>query len=122
VRNVNTYRGDEEGLEQGANLAMLGREMIQFREAEPIRAGSFRLSGLRRAIGGSANVPDRHGAGEFFVLLDPGTIKVITLPAWAGASTITAETCAPSGQTSCAALRLEGSGNQQKQRKEQAFQ
>ena len=55
----------------GANLALLGDEIIQFTSATALAAaGSFRLSGLLRGRRGTEAAMTTHLAGERFVLLD----------------------------------------------------
>lgn len=54
----------------GANLALVGQELIQFKSAELLSAGKYRLSGLLRGRLGSEWATIGHSAGERFVLLD----------------------------------------------------
>lgn len=59
-----------ERLLAGANLALLGRELIQFGRAEPLGGTRWRLSELlrgRRDTGGAAGL---HAVGERFLLLE----------------------------------------------------
>lgn len=72
---------DDESLAMGANLAMIGNEMIQFGNAEALAAGRFRLSRLLRGRRGSEWAMTGHPAGEDFVLLDARALKPIILPA-----------------------------------------
>ena len=53
----------------GANLAVVGDEIVQFSEVEPLGARRFALTTLLRGRRGSAAV--LHPAGARFVLLDP---------------------------------------------------
>ena len=57
-------------LAQGANRALLGSELIQFGEAEPLGGGLWRLSGLWRGRGGTEAAIGSHLPGEPFVLID----------------------------------------------------
>ncbi|HCF24637.1 MULTISPECIES: phage tail protein [unclassified Novosphingobium] len=57
-------------LAMGANRALLGSELIQFARADPLGAGSWRLSGLWRGRGGTEAAVTSHHSGEDFVLLD----------------------------------------------------
>jgi hypothetical protein len=57
----------------GANVALLGSEVIQFEEVEPLGNGVYRLTRLLRGRRGT--VMDAHPAGEAFLVLDPGTVK-----------------------------------------------
>lgn len=54
----------------GANLALVGDEIIQFAEAEALAPGRFRLSMLLRGRRGTEHVM-QHAAGDRFVILDP---------------------------------------------------
>jgi hypothetical protein len=71
---------DDEALAMGANLAMVGDEMIQFGQAEALAPGKFRLSRLLRGRRGSEWATAGHAAGEDFVLLDARAVKAIPLP------------------------------------------
>jgi len=68
---------DETRLLAGSNIALIGRELIQFAEAVPLGDGRFRLSGLIRGLGGTESEIASHGAGEDFVLLDGGSMLAI---------------------------------------------
>jgi hypothetical protein len=81
---------DENALAEGANLAMLGCEMIQFGEAETLGDGRFRLSRLRRGCAGTEWAIAVHETGEDFVLLERDRLQPITIPGWLPASTIAA--------------------------------
>ncbi|NJC32831.1 hypothetical protein GGR88_000305 [Sphingomonas jejuensis] len=80
---------DDAGLSAGRNLAAVGEEIIQFGRAEPLGQGRWRLSRLLRGRRGTEDAVKRHGAGEAFVLLEPGaTATVLLPPAAAGGSAI----------------------------------
>ena len=73
------------GLLAGANLAALGTgdpadwELVQFRTADLVAPGIWRLSGLLRGqFGSDATMPDALPSGAYFVLLD-GTPRQIAL-------------------------------------------
>lgn len=53
----------------GGNVALVGEEIIGFRDAVLIAPGTYRLSGLLRGRLGTDNRIATHGAGERFVLL-----------------------------------------------------
>ncbi len=55
---------------QGLNLALLGRELIQFRDAELVAPGRYILSGLLRGCYGTEWAIDTHEVGEAFVMMD----------------------------------------------------
>ncbi len=61
---------DDDALSRGANMAMLGSELIQFAKAEPLGDRTFRLSGLWRGRGGTEDRMAGHVAGEYFVLVN----------------------------------------------------
>ena len=54
----------------GRNVALIGREIIQFSNAVPQQDGRFRLSRLIRGLGGTEAEIGTHGADEDFALLD----------------------------------------------------
>ena len=64
----------------GANRAVLGEEIIQFRSATLEADGSYTLSGLLRGRGGTEAAIATHAAGERFVLLDGGAILGLDVP------------------------------------------
>jgi hypothetical protein len=73
------------GLLAGANLAALGTgepaawELVQFRTADLVASGVWRLSGLLRGqFGSDAAIPDVLQSGAYFVLLN-GTPRQIAL-------------------------------------------
>lgn len=53
----------------GANLCLIGRELVQFTTAELLASGRYRLSGLLRGRRGTEAAARQHAAGERFVLL-----------------------------------------------------
>lgn len=65
----------------GANLALVGDELIQFRSAVPIAPCRFRLSGLLRGRKASEAAMAAHTAGERFVLLETPALFPIDLSA-----------------------------------------
>lgn len=71
---------DAASLDAGANLAMLGDELIQFARAEPLGAGRWRLSGLWRGRRGTEAAIGSQAPGDRFVLLDAAAIATIDLP------------------------------------------
>jgi hypothetical protein len=54
----------------GANLALIGEEIVQFASATRLDGGAWRLGGLVRGRGGTEGAICAHAAGESFVLLD----------------------------------------------------
>lgn len=53
----------------GANLCLIGQELVQFATAELLANGRYRLSGLLRGRRGTEAAVSAHTAGERFVLL-----------------------------------------------------
>lgn len=74
---------DDSQLLAGHNIALVGREIIQFSSAWPLGPGQFRLSRLIRGLGGTEAEILRHGEDTDFVLLDAGSMLEIgaALPA-----------------------------------------
>ena len=77
---------DDEALANGANLAALGSEIIQFGGAAPL--GRFRLSRLLRGRRGTEWAIDAHALSEPFVLLDSSALQLVELPLEAVGSAI----------------------------------
>ena len=71
---------DDEAIACGANLAIIGNELLQFTDALPLGDGRFRLSGLVRGLAGTE--AKSHIEGEAFVLAQPHSLRIIRLPAW----------------------------------------
>ena len=74
---------DDGALAAGANMAILGQEMIQFGDAIPIGPGRFQLGRLLRGREGTEAAETGHLAGEWFALVEPDAVRVIPLPSWA---------------------------------------
>ena len=68
----------------GANAALVGQEIIQFRSAALNPDGSYTLSGLLRGRRGTEHAIASHGAAEDFVLLSPSAL----IPVETGLSTL----------------------------------
>lgn len=94
VRLINAdqilMNADQEALAAGANLAILGDELIQFGRADRLSAGLFRLSKLLRGRRGTEWAADSHSAGEAFCLIDPAALAVVDLDAGAVGAALTA--------------------------------
>jgi hypothetical protein len=73
-------RGDP-ALAGGANLAVVGSEIVQFGRAERIGERRYRLSRLLRGRRGTEWAANGHMVGEAFALLDPDAIRPIEVPA-----------------------------------------
>ncbi len=70
---------DAAALDNGANLALAGEELLQFACAEPLGAGRWRLHGLWRGRRGTEYAIGGQNAGDMFVLIDSETLKTIDL-------------------------------------------
>ncbi|MFD1610978.1 phage tail protein [Sphingomonas tabacisoli] len=79
---------DPDRLVAGANLALLGDELIQFGSAEPLGEGRWRLSQIVRARRGTAWAASAHSIGERFVLIDPDTLAIYEPPLSATGTTV----------------------------------
>lgn len=64
----------------GANLAILGGELLQFGSATPLGANRWRLMQLWRGRRGTEDRIATHTIGEPFVLLDATTLKPLIVP------------------------------------------
>lgn len=69
---------DAGALDGGANLALVGDELVQFGRAMPLGSGRWSLSVLWR--GRRATAPVAGAAGDRFVVLDADSVRVIDLP------------------------------------------
>ncbi len=70
----------DDALIAGANAAMIGGELIQFGQAQPIGFGRFRLRTLLRGRRGTEDAMGSHVAGERFVLIDQASLKAFGAP------------------------------------------
>jgi hypothetical protein len=73
---------DNDALASGANLAVLGSELIQFGAASSLGEGRFRLSNLLRGRAGTEWACGGHATGEPFCLVQPLALQSISLPSW----------------------------------------
>lgn len=69
-----------EAVLRGANALLLGEEILQFREAEALGNGLWRLSGLLRGRLGTEAAVATHGAEERAVLLEAEGLTRLPLP------------------------------------------
>ena len=63
----------------GANVALVGQEVIQFTTATSLGEGKFRLEGLLRGRSGTEYAVSGHVAGERFVMLDE-RLRTLVIP------------------------------------------
>ena len=68
---------DDSQLLAGSNLALVGKEIVQFAKAVPMGQGRFRLTRLIRGLGGTESEIAGHAAIEDFILLDGGAMLEI---------------------------------------------
>lgn len=71
---------DNDALAAGANLALIGEELIQFGGAEHLGEGRYRLSHLLRGRRGTEWAAAGHEAGEDFALIEAEAVRSIALP------------------------------------------
>ncbi|OQW75845.1 MAG: hypothetical protein BVN32_09970 [Proteobacteria bacterium ST_bin14] len=79
---------DDAALDSGANLALLGNELIQFGLATQMGATRWRLRRLLRGRRGTEAAIAGHAVGDRFVLIDPDDLAAIDLPLTATGSTV----------------------------------
>jgi hypothetical protein len=70
----------DSALASGANLAVLGEELIQFGVAEPLGGRRFRLSRLLRGRRGTEWAAGLHSAGDPFATIEAGSLAVVEAP------------------------------------------
>lgn len=93
----------------GANLAMLGRELVQFGAAELIAPARWRLSRLLRARGGTESAA--HDIAAPFVLLgDPAVLPLANELAWLAEGGAAELQWAPRGSTDIVHLAIAPAG------------
>lgn len=71
---------DDAGLDAGANLALVGDELLQFGRAEPISPTRWRLSHLLRGRRGTEPAAGLQAVGDRFVLIEREAVVAIDLP------------------------------------------
>lgn len=96
-------------LVHGANLAIVGGELIQFGVSDPIGFGRFRLSRLLRGRRGTERAMENHVAGEAFAIIDPRTLQRFSLPSSLHGTMIHARARGLADEGSPAISRLVGS-------------
>jgi len=68
---------DDHDLDGGANLALVGNELLQFADVDPLGAGRFRLTRLVRGCGGTESALDDHAVGDLFLLINRASMQPI---------------------------------------------
>jgi len=71
---------DDSALDQGANLALAGNELIQFGEVSPLSPTRWRLTRLLRGRRGTEQAIGGQAAGDRFLLLEADAARAIDLP------------------------------------------
>ncbi len=89
----------------GANLALIGDEIIQFQSAVAISPRRFLLSGLLRGRRGTESAISTHSVGERFVMLSPEALFAIDVPTDLIGTDIKIRAAAPNTQFANAPLR-----------------
>lgn len=80
---------DWDALMAGANLAVLGDELIQFGRAEQLGAGLYRLSSLLRGRRGTEWATALHAVNEVFCVVDQSVIQSFEISASAAGAILT---------------------------------
>ncbi len=75
--NATLASATEASVLNGANVAVLGSEVIQFKNATLVSSGVYRLSGLLRGRLGTEAAIAGHVVGERFVLLDDAVLPLV---------------------------------------------
>ncbi|HST35843.1 MAG TPA: phage tail protein [Allosphingosinicella sp.] len=99
---------DDDALAAGANLAVLGEELIQFGAAEPLGDGHFLLSRLLRGRRGTEWAAALHAVGEDFALVDAAAMVAIEAPALGGEARVLANGIGDDLEGVAAAIAVEG--------------
>ena len=104
----------DDALAGGANLALVGSELVQFGAAESLGANRFRLSRLLRGRRGTEWAAGGHGAGERFVLLGAESLAILEAPAGSvgGAASLLAAGIGDLPDAASASAAIEGASLQ----------
>ncbi|MEP9359331.1 phage tail protein [Sphingomonas sp. KR3-1] len=96
--------------DRGANLAMLGDELIQFADAQSLGGARWRLSGLWRGRRGTERFIGSQQPGDRFVLVDADALLLVDLPAASigGVAQVLAEGAGDAGAAAEAQAALSG--------------
>lgn len=81
---------DDDAMSAGSNLALIGRELIQFADVTPLGGGRFRLARLMRGRAGTEAAIPEHAIGEAFCLIEAGSLRSIALPTTSIGTEVTA--------------------------------
>ncbi len=100
----------DDALVDGANLAALGAELIQFGDAAPLGGRRFRLSRLLRGRRGTEWAAGSHEAGEGFTLIEADRLTALEAPAGSpgGEARIMATGIGDLAEPATASVEIEG--------------
>lgn len=103
---------DRAALDTGANLAMVGDELLQFAKAEPLGGARWRLRDLWRGRRGSEAGIGAQAAGDRFVLIDGDTLALRDLPVGAigGSIAVLAQGVGDGSESADANAAITGAG------------
>lgn len=82
---------DDAALAAGTNLALIGRELVQFGDVTPLGSGRFRLARLLRGRSGTEPAISSHAIDEVFCMIEAGSLQSISLPITSIGAEVTAE-------------------------------
>ena len=83
------YHADADALAMGANMMLIGNELVQFGRAVPTGGGTYRLSELVRGARGTEWARTTHAISEKVVLIEPASLNAIAMdPAMLGAEVV----------------------------------
>ena len=71
---------DDAALADGANLALIGGELVQFGGVTPLGGGTFRLTRLLRGRSGTESAVSSHAIDEVFCVIETASLQSISLP------------------------------------------
>ena len=81
---------DDAALSAGANLALIGGELVQFGEVTPLGSGSFRLTRFLRGRSGTESAVSNHAINDVFCLIETASLQSISLPVTAIGTNVSA--------------------------------
>lgn len=99
---------DDAGLDTGLNLALIGNELIQFGEAEPLGANRWRLTRLWRGRRGTESAAATASAGDRFILMESAVLVARDGVAGIGAAVSVLATAPADGEGATADAPLTG--------------
>jgi hypothetical protein len=102
---------DDEALVDGSNLAVLGSELLQFGNVEPLGQGKFRLTRLLRGRAGTEWAMNDHAIGEPFALIERETLTSVAIPLWVTGASVSATVRNLSGNLSTGPAIVFGAEN-----------